>query len=1679
MATITQPSSSKRQPLAFDAVLARVYTINWEVVVYTAILIVAVLTRFWDLGVRVMSHDESLHTYYSWELFETGNFDHTPLMHGPLLFHATAFFYFLFGDNDFSARIYTALLGVAIVMFPLLFRRWLGKWGAIFASVGFLISPMMLYYSRYIRHDIPSIFFALVMLWCTMEYVDGRRERRPIYIAILAGAMSLLLASKEVSFFYIAIFGSFLTLYWIMRMIQDAEIFQRIGHTYDSHSTQALLINYRKSPGWVLTIGHLLIVMFSLVLGYLAGSLFYSFYEVGSGIFPEDIPETVWQLIFAGLLFAAFESIGFVRTFASAGRPEPGMAGMFANGFKNMRSTLMLITAGAVLGSVMSLWAFSMLYMVDPSGDRAENRIIAERVVVTQEAGETVERVERFVNATERDHFIQWAFFPILLLVFVVLLIAAIKSTPWQDVLAIFLVAVTLAGGLFYFERSSHPPRESLSTQAVAVDPNATDEAAATDDINRTPILLSIIFNMAVVVAVVVSRFTLPYAWAFMNRQPVFDVLIAMGTMIYPWLSAFPLFWAGYQLDLVDRYAGELLASGIITLIPFLLVSASVGLAWNWRVWPLVVAVFTALFLVFFTTFFTNGRGVGTGVIGSLGYWLEQQDVRRGSQPQYYYLFIQLPVYEFLPTILTALAGFAGLSWLFEHRRDSRRAEIEARREHEATIAAKREDVVADDAYRVTSSDQEAETPDDTVLSEERQTAQFATTDAGVAAETEPEYDDADEDREWLSNVEADHAFRTQRPPMPRWAEEYDHDEELARRDDPSNIEYLGGIPLLQLIAYWAALVLVSLSIAGEKMPWLTTHLTLPFIFIGGWYLGRIVEQVDWSNLKRSGWALLLLVLPVFFIALWQMVLPFATSGPLPFRGDNAQLGELTDTSRWMAAFLAVAITGYFIVQTSFEIGWKNSRRLMFSAGALVLAVLTMRAAWVFSYVNYDLPTEFGVYAHAGPAVKDTLDDLYYMAERHPDGMNMQIAYDDTSSWPLLWYLRDFENKRFICCNADAVENNREAIESSMVVIVGSDKRAEVSRLLGDDFYMRDLTRLWWPMQDYFFLNYDGINETLQSDTKNPAAGIMRESIWNIWWERDYDLYAEAKCMDDRIESQCFITDPENPDAAATLDNTCVQRVRNECRGDSTFEIERWPVSDGLYVYVRSDFAVQIWDSGMDGRSVAERLVPDPEDQVMRDVSAIDSFGTGLFNGAPTDMVFGPEGLLYIADRDTELADGDDSRVLVYDPEARTLVRIIGEGQLSRAQGLAISPVDGYLYVADTWYNNHGRVAVFTLDGEFVTGFGNSGAGNPNFAFFGPREVDVDRNGFIYVSDTGNHRIRVYDPQWQFMRDITSAGSGLNNDPEPVGLAVHPISGQLYIAETWNAAVSVFRRDGTFVRAWDVNMWAGTRGNNNRPYLTISPDGTMILVSDMDNNETNNGPRVVAYDLSGQAMTAFNAPLDAAEGTGPLGVQQVAGMAFDAEGNLYVADEGAGRVVVFPPLTVSGSLQPRNDFTYTGEVPGNTNAAPGDVDEAANPEADTEQVVPPAVASDIEAVEQVGLAYWQAQTEGDYAAWLALHCEADQLLEPDVRDEEDFFLDTAAYRYPANYSEFIVEADVDGNAATASFDGVLSLFRDNEEFRIAAVGLQSIELVKQAGVWRVCANADPEENADIFRPGGR
>jgi predicted membrane-bound mannosyltransferase len=179
--------------------------ITLEMALYALILGAAVLTRFWDLGSRALHHDESLHAYFSWLLATGQNYAHDPLMHGPFLFHMNALIYAVIGDSDASSRYSAALFGVILVALPILLRgeRHLGRWGALTASALFLISPALLYQSRYIRHDIFTVVGSLFLFIAIMRYIE--RPARGWLVAIGA-SLGFLLTNHEIVFGIAAIF---------------------------------------------------------------------------------------------------------------------------------------------------------------------------------------------------------------------------------------------------------------------------------------------------------------------------------------------------------------------------------------------------------------------------------------------------------------------------------------------------------------------------------------------------------------------------------------------------------------------------------------------------------------------------------------------------------------------------------------------------------------------------------------------------------------------------------------------------------------------------------------------------------------------------------------------------------------------------------------------------------------------------------------------------------------------------------------------------------------------------------------------------------------------------------------------------------------------------------------------------------------------------------------------------------------------------------------------------------------------------------------------------------------------------------------------------------------------------------------------------------------------------------
>ena len=197
--------------------------------------------------------------------------------------------------------------------------------------------------------------------------------------------------------------------------------------------------------------------------------------------------------------------------------------------------------------------------------------------------------------------------------------------------------------------------------------------------------------------------------------------------------------------------------------------------------------------------------------------------------------------------------------------------------------------------------------------------------------------------------------------------------------------------------------------------------------------------------------------------------------------------------------------------------------------------------------------------------------------------------------------------------------------------------------------------------------------------------------------------------------------------------------------------------------------------------------------------------------------------------------------------------------------------------------------------------FGADAPVEPVDGFWGPRDVEVDADGNVYVADTGNKRIRVYDADGNYRFDIGSAGAELGQLNEPSGMAVDKVNRLLYVADTWNRRVSVFDLDGNPRFTFDVRGWYEDLGN--RPYMAIDQTRHLLYVSDPD------AGRILVYDLTGNCVGSFGQPSDTPSDNSQF--DTIGGLATDVEGNVYVTDSAAGRVLKFAPFVDPGMLAPQ------------------------------------------------------------------------------------------------------------------------------------------------------------------------
>lgn len=147
-------------------------------------------------------------------------------------------------------------------------------------------------------------------------------------------------------------------------------------------------------------------------------------------------------------------------------------------------------------------------------------------------------------------------------------------------------------------------------------------------------------------------------------------------------------------------------------------------------------------------------------------------------------------------------------------------------------------------------------------------------------------------------------------------------------------------------------------------------------------------------------------------------------------------------------------------------------------------------------------------------------------------------------------------------------------------------------------------------------------------------------------------------------------------------------------------------------------------------------------------------------------------------------------------PDVRRLVDRVwgtpgsGPGQLNRAEGLAVDR-EGHLWVADSC--NH-RVEVFDRDGRWIQTVGRAGPGPGEFSY--PYDVKIDAEGRVFVCEFGNSRISIFDAAGRLVEVIGRSGGALGQFANPWSIALDSM-GNLYVADSQNHRVQKLVRRET------------------------------------------------------------------------------------------------------------------------------------------------------------------------------------------------------------------------------------------------------------------------------------------
>ena len=289
-------------------------------------------------------------------------------------------------------------------------------------------------------------------------------------------------------------------------------------------------------------------------------------------------------------------------------------------------------------------------------------------------------------------------------------------------------------------------------------------------------------------------------------------------------------------------------------------------------------------------------------------------------------------------------------------------------------------------------------------------------------------------------------------------------------------------------------------------------------------------------------------------------------------------------------------------------------------------------------------------------------------------------------------------------------------------------------------------------------------------------------------------------------------------------------------------------------------------------------------DVQLEDTSLFIPFNPYLDNITPVRTISGlnyPWGIAASDDGHVCVTEWDGHCLAILDNEGKKVKSLgrkggSGNAKFSYPRGVAITP-DNFILVSD-----NDRIQKISMDGDFIALVGRP------LQFNTPDGIAISPiKGQVYIADSHNHRIQVLNPDLTFSHSFGRLGLANGQFKYPKGIAID-CQGLVYVADFGNNRIQKFTPNGKFLAQFP-SYGSGPRQLNCPRGITIDTAGTgLVYVSEGGNHRvsvfTSDGVLVSSFGREGSNIDQFDGPI---------------GLRFDKMGFLYVCDCRNKRLVIY------------------------------------------------------------------------------------------------------------------------------------------------------------------------------------